>query len=156
MARKNNDPFSPLLHINSITMTSPIDQEFNNIVVNANIPQHIRDSYPAHTIVSNGTGQVFITENLETVGHEDDIKIMLPTAQEENVPLLINTESGQNLLWAVLLAKHEHNNLTPLKTEEQSATPPSPITTEDLSPGYPYWDFTGDDEEGDILTGHYP
>ena len=144
-------------------MTSPIDQEFNNIVASADI---------AH--------RTYIDSDLNVMedDHDDNIQIMPPTTQVENVlaneqqgnkggirivsfesptaltegdtPLLANSRLGQDLLRMVLMTEHIRNNPGPPGPEEQQ-TNPSPTPTEDDTPGYPYQLFLGD-EEDDIPT----
>ena len=53
--------------------------------------------------------------------HGEEAQTPNPTPQEEAVPLLMNTNSGQNLLRSILIAEHERLHATP---------PTSPTTTE--------------------------
>ena len=119
LTRRTNNSFAPLLHINSITMTSTPNQETNN-----NEDFRIISFTPPTTV-------------------EDEELIALT---DGTPPLMSNSELGRDLLRGVLLAEHARIHASPPESETQTLNP-SPTPTEDDTPDYPYRPFLGDEED---------
>ena len=135
LTRKPNNFFSPLLHINSITMASTSNQESNY------------DGEDFHILSFAPPTTVEDVIDISQEGEEEG-----PVALTKgNPPLLSNSELGQYLLQMVFLAEHARNHLSPPESEEQQTLNASPTPTEDDTLGYPYQLFLGD-EEDDIPT----
>jgi len=136
-------PSSSYFNIRTIKMTSPIEEQFNLIVERT---QEAEAAYSVRFIgveVERGNGPPL----RESFPEQPEGPFPQEANNNDNRPLLMNTDRGQVLLREVLMAEHNQRTESPTSTEPevvQNETEPatSPTPTELNHPRYPYREHT--------------